>query len=272
MKIPWRDALRLRDSGYFFRTRLPGYAVVRMIETRTPSVATVFTFRPIPEAYTSRRILVEYESAFNENLGRILKGAFAGGLQPTWRLRFQFPRQKLAGIRVVQTATGSDQWSMHELRIFNGGQELPRLPRWRLTADPFPWTIQDAFDNSPLTLWRSGEAIHPGMYVEVNFNGMESADTVLIESSPDQSQIRLKLDGLDTSGRWQMLSGTPTISETGVPLGLRRAAASELERRGVGYLLIFDDEFGAADFRSNQDLWGIREIGQAEGGRLYQLP
>jgi hypothetical protein len=272
LKIPWRDALRLRDSGYFFRTRLGGYGAVRTIDDRTPPGATVFTFRPIPEAYTSRRVLVEYESAFNENIGRILKGAFAGGLQPTWRLRFQFPRQALAAIRVVQTAPGRDQWSIHELRIFDGGQELARSPGWRLTADPFPWSIQDAFDNSPLTLWRTGEAIRPGMYVQVNFHAAQQADTVLIESSPDQSQIRLKLEGEDTAGRWQTLSAGPAISETGLPLGLRRAAARELERRGVGYLLIFDDEFGAADFRANQDLWGIREIGHADGGRLYQLP
>lgn len=269
--VSWRDSLRLRDSDYFFRRRLPGYSVVRLIETRTPPDAAVFTFRPIPEAYTSRRILVEYESASNESLGRILKSAFAEGLQPTWRARFQFPNRPLAGIRVVQTASGRDLWSIHELRIFDSGQELPRLPRWRLTADPFPWTIQDAFDNSPLTLWRSGEAIHPGMYVQVNFNGIERADTVLIESSPDQGQIRLKLDGVDAAGRWQALSDAPAISEMGVPLGLRRAATRELERRGIGYLLVFDGELGAADFSSNQDLWDIREIGRAEGGRLYQL-
>jgi len=272
MKVPWKDALRLRDVDYFMRNRLGnGYAAVRMIEERTPPRATVFSFRPLPEAYTSRRVLIEYESAGNELLGRILRGAFAPGVLPTWRLRFDFPPRPLAGIRVVQTASGRDLWSIHELRIVSGGIEVPRDPAWRLTADPFPWTIGNAFDNSPLTLWRTGEAIHPGMYVEVNFHKTEQADSVLIETSPDQSQIRLKLEGLNADGRWSLLAAAPVISDAAAPLGLRRAAARELERRGIGYLLLFDDEFGAGDFQANQDLWGIRQVGETQGARLYQL-
>jgi hypothetical protein len=273
MKAPWKDALRLRDSGYFMRIRLgDAYAAVRMIEDRTPPGATVFSFRPVPEAYTTRRVLIEYESAGNELLGRILRTAFAPGLLPTWRLRFDFPRQALAGIRVVQNASGRDLWSIHELRVVDGGSEVPRDSVWRLTANPFPWTIQNAFDNSPLTPWRTGEPIRPGMYVEVDFHKTEHADSVLIETSPDQSQIRLKLEGRDGNGRWTMLAAAPAISDAPPPLGLRRAAARELERRGVGYVLLFDGEFGADDFQANQDLWGIRQIGEAQGARLYQLP
>jgi len=272
LKIPWRDAFRLRDTGHFMRSRLPGYGGVRLIEERTPPGATVFSFRAVPESYTSRRVLVSYESAANEMLERILRGAFVPGLQPTWRLRFQFTPQRLMGIRVAQTAAGTDLWSIHELRVVNGEREVPRNPRWRITADPFPWTIQDAFDNSPLTLWRSGEAIRPGMYVQVNFGGEEQADGVLIESSPDQRQIRLRLEGMDAAGGWRTLADAPQNFDAAPPLGLRRAAARELERRGVSYLLVFDDEAGADDFRAKQDLWGIREIGEAQGARLYQLP
>ena len=272
IKVPWRDAFRLRDTGHYMRSRLPGYGAARLMEERTPAGATVFSFRSLPEAYTSRRGLIGYESAANEMLGRILQGAFDAGLRPTWRLRFAFSRQALTGIRVVQTAAGRDLWSIHELRIVDGGHELPRNPRWRLIADPFPWTIQDAFDNSPLTLWRSGEAIRPGMVVQVNFGAAEQADGVLIESSPDQSQIRLKLEGQDAAGQWRTLSSAPAIFDAASPLGLRRAAAREVKRRGVDYLLLFDGEPGADDFRANQDLWGIRQIGEAQGARLYQLP
>jgi hypothetical protein len=272
-KIPWRDALRLRDSGYFMRTHLPrGYSVVRLIDERTPPGSTVFSFRGLPDAYMSRRLLVEYESAGNEILGRILRGAFTPGLMPTWRLRFSFPRQPWRALRVVETANGQDLWSIHELRVFDGPHEVPRKPRWRLTADPFPWTVQDAFDNSPATLWRSGEAIHPGMFVEVNFGAAEQADTVLIETSPDQNQIRLRLEGMDAAGQWQTIAGGPAISDSAQPLGLRRAAARELESRGVGYIVAFDGEWGAEDFRARQDLWGIQQVGEVEGVRLYQLP
>ena len=270
IKVPWREALRIRNTDRFMGLRLREYAAVRLIDEHTPPDATVFSFRPIPEAYTSRRLLIEYESAGNEMMGRILKAAFVPGLLPTWRLRFDFPAQQLTGLRVVQTAEGRDIWSIAELRVVLQGREVPRKASWRLTADPFPWTIQDAFDNSPLTLWRTGEAIRPGMYVQAELN--EVADGVLIESAPDQGQVRLKLEGRDVRHQWHTLAEAPKIFDAAAPLGLRRAAVRELERRGVGYLLVFDDEFGADEFRSNQDLWGIRQIGQASGGRLYELP
>jgi hypothetical protein len=192
--------------------------------------------------------------------------------QPTWRLAFRFPEARLSGIRVVQTASGEDLWSIHELRVFDGASELPRWPRWRLTANPDPWTIQAAFDNSPVTFWRTGEAIHPGMYAAVDFGGLETADSVGLETAPDQWGIRLKLEGRDARGEWRRLGGEPEIGTVAPPLGLRRAAAEEAHRRGVDYLVVFDDEPGAADYRQHAASWGIREVGRADGARLYKLP
>jgi hypothetical protein len=277
-RIPWKEALRIRPQKYaehYKESRLVGYRMDRLIEAATEPGATVFTYRPFPEAYTSRRILVEYESAENQVTGVILRTgnteAFAEYL-PTWRLRFRFPPARLSGIRVLQTASGGDLWSIHELRIFEGDNELPRRPRWRLTADPDPWNIQAAFDNSLMTFWRTGEAIHPGMYVAVDFGGLEMADSILIESAPDQWGIRLKPEGREARGGWRPLGGEPEISTVAAPLGLRRAAAAEAHRRGVDYLVIFDDETGAADYRLHAAAWGLGEVGRADGARLYKLP
>ena len=55
-------------------------------------------------------------------------------------------------------------------------------------------------------------------------------------------------------------------------LGLRRAVAGELKRRGIDYLLVFDTDNGADDLRLNADLWGMRAVGDYKGARLYQLP
>src|SRR5436305_14189072 len=109
-----------------------------MIEQSTAPGSTVFTFRPIPEAYTSRRILVEHESAANQISGAILWTAFVPEYAPTWRLRFAFARQPLRAVRVVQTNTGKDQWRGHELRLYDdddgaGTRQLAREPRWRMT-------------------------------------------------------------------------------------------------------------------------------------------
>jgi hypothetical protein len=232
----------------------------------------VFTFVPVPEAYTSRHIRVEYQSAANQIAGKLLWTAASPDHAPTWRLRFRFPRQTLRGLRVVETNRGEDTWSIHEFRIYDGERELARAAGWRLTAQPYPWGIQDAFDNSLATFWLCGETLTPGQFVAVDFHGGETADSVVLEAAPNQWAARFKLEGQDAAGRWQLLAAAPTSGDAARPLGLRRAVAEELRRRGIDYLLVFDTDNGADDLRLNADLWGMRAVGDDKGARLYQLP
>jgi hypothetical protein len=272
-KVPWREALRIKPEDGYVESHLLNYGVDRMIERTTASGSTIFTFKPIPEAYTSRRILVEYESAANQISAAILWTAFLPEYAPTWRLRFAFPRQPLRAVRVVQTNTAEGQWNIHEFRVFDGARELPRQPRWRLTARPYPWGIQSAFDNSLATFWLCGDALHPGQFAQVNFGVPEAADAVTIETAPNQWGIRLKLEGQDVAGgQWKLLTPAPELSDAPRPLGLRRAVAEELKRRGIDYVLFFEDDMGADDLRGNADLYGIRQAGEYKGARLYQLP
>jgi hypothetical protein len=180
--------------------------------------------------------------------------------------------RKLRAIRINQTASGTDIWSINELRIFSSGHELPREAAWRLTAHPYPWSIQDAFDNSPVTFWRSGEAIHPGMFVQVDFGGMRQADQVVLEGPTDQYGIRLELEGETGDGMWQRLADRPMVSDGAPYLGFRRAAAEEMKRRGIDYILSFQDEVWSEDIRRNRDLWGVTAVGAAGGATLYRLP
>ena len=233
IKFPWKEALRIRPEEPYLEARLYSYGVDRMIERATPPGATVFSFTPIPEAYTSRHIRIEYQAAPNQIAGKILWTATQPEFAPTLRLRLPFPRQKLRGLRVVQTATADDFWSVHELRILDGERELPRAPEWRLTAQPYPWGVQDAFDNSLATFWICGDTLKPGQFLEVDFHGEQTADAVVIETAPNQPGARLRLEGLDDAGHWQVLAGAPQPSEAARPLGLRRAVAAELKRRGM---------------------------------------
>ncbi len=272
IKVPYREALRIKPEAEYLSSHLIYNDVERMIESDTASGSAIFMYRPIPEAYTSRRLLVGWQSTPNQISGLILQTACDPQVEPTWRVRFAFPRQPLSGIRLVQTATADSLWTIHELRVFDGARELPRDPAWRLTADPYPWGIQDAFDNSLITMWRSGESLRPGMSVRVDFHRSEQADAVLMESAPDQPGLRLKLEGLDASGVWKPLDDAPRIYDAAAPLGLRRAAAHELKGRGIDYILAFEDERETADLRSRPELWGVREVGRTKEARLYQLP
>jgi hypothetical protein len=271
-KIPYREALRLKNVDEYLNSHVFDYGVEQMIERATATGSTVFTYRPIPEAYTSRRILVNYESAANQIDGQIVQQAYDPQQMPTWRLRFAFPRQPLQAIRITQTNTSGDLWNIHELRIFDGARELPRDPVWRLTAHPYPWTIQDAFDNSLITFWRCGETAQPGQFVAVDFHRLETADAVVIEAAPNQSGIRLKLDGRQPGGHWIPLAPAPAVSDAAPPLGLRRAAMAELRRRGIDYILSFEDERETRDLRANPGLWGIRLVAQFKETKLFQLP
>jgi 4-amino-4-deoxy-L-arabinose transferase-like glycosyltransferase len=274
--MPWREALRINNEDAYIDRWVPYYDAVQLIEAATTPGSTVFTSMPIAEAYTSRQVLVEYQATENQVTGRTFRMAALPEGAPTSRLHFAFSRQPLRAIRVVQTnapsAPGSALWKIHELRIFDGGRELPRRLEWRLRARPYPWGIQNAFDNSQLTFWISGDRLRPGMYVEVDFGSEEFADALDIETTPDQWQVSLVLEGRGASGEWKPVASDPQQTEEARPLGFRRAVASELKRRGIGYLLLFDEDAGADDVRRNMEEWGVRLVGTTKGARLYQLP
>jgi len=270
--VPWREALRIKPEDPYLESNLPLYGAARLVERTAAPGSAVFAYTPIPDAYTSRKILVAHQSSENVISREILWTAFTPDYQPTWHLEFPFPRQPLRAVRVVQTNSGADLWSIHELRVFDGTRELPRQPGWRFHAQPYPWGIQNAFDGKAVTFWKCGERLRPGQFVEADFSHAEPADSVLIETAPNQWGIRLKLEGQDAAGQWKLLAPEPRAGEAPAPPGLRRAAAEELKRRGIDYLLVFDGEFGADDLRRNIGLWGIRQIGEYKGARLYQLP
>src|SRR5262245_52559176 len=271
-KIPLRQALRIESEESYLNFRMPHYGTARMIDNLVPAGGKVFSYSGAPEAYTSRDILVAYQSAFGNVIGDILWLPLIHEAEPTWRLRFRYPSQPLRQIRVVQTALGSpEHWSMAELRIFHGDKELTREENWKLRAKPNPWDVQLAFDNSPVTRWRSWQTLYPGMYVAVEFGSPEVSDSVLLECSHDQYKIRLKLEGMDESGKWKTLAEAPEESEGQTQLGLRGAAIQEVKARGVDYLLIYDFDFRAEDFKTKYRVWGLTLLGVHNGARLYRL-
>jgi hypothetical protein len=251
---------------------MPFYAVAQMLEQTVPPGAKVLCFTQAAEAYTSRDVLVAYESWENNTSGDILWAPLIPIYMPTWQLRFHFPQQSLRRVRVVQTATADpDQWSMAEMRVFHQKKELERLPEWRLRARPNPWEVQLAFDNSPVTRWRSWQTIFPGMFVEVDFGRGRQVDSVLLECSHDQYKIRLKLEGQDETGAWKLLAAKPEESDVSPPMGLRRAAAQELKARGISYVLAYNVDYGADDYRIKSVNWGFKHVGATPIARLYQI-
>ncbi len=119
---------------------------------------------------------------------------------PTWNLRYTFPKLRVQHLRISQTATSPDLWSIGEMRIFNGQDQVTRTPSWRFDATPFPWDIGLAFDGNPVTRWKSWESIRPGMHVDVDFGAPVEMDRVELRSSHDQWKIEVHPEACDDTG------------------------------------------------------------------------
>jgi hypothetical protein len=157
------------------------------------------------------------------------------------------------------------------MRVLREGVEVPRPPHWRLRAHPNPWEVQAAFDNSPATRWQSWDKAAPGMFVEIDFQREQAVDEIVLEMSQDQHRVSLVCDGAEQSGRWRTLSPKPLERLTAPPIGLRREAAAIVKERGIGYLLIHENDHWAPDMALRSEDWGLLLLGERWGFRLYQI-
>jgi hypothetical protein len=274
-RIPLRQALRLESQDSWLGRKQPDYEIAKLIERIVPPNERVLSTSGLPEAYTRREIIVHFQSGWAENLGDMFAAAILGDDQPKCGERIEFPRQDVRKLRLIQTGTRvrDIDWSIHELRLYSGGNELRRDPEWRLTAHPNPWDIQQAFDNSPVTRWRSWQPFEPGMYVDIDLGRPRSVDAVQVEGPLDCAEHKLRLDAITPSApeKWTTLAADRRIVVLSPPAFMGKAAMREWRLRGISYLFIRDGDFGAAEIVENPEAWGLTLAGQANNGRLYRL-
>lgn len=275
-EVPVREALRLEPEDTYL-SHDPEYLVDKMIGGIVPPGEPVFTISQGGQSYLQRNLLVGYESAPNEVLEDILWAPVFRQIQPTRTLRFDFPAHDLRKLRAVQTASLPGlQWSIAELRVFANGPgnvatELPRDPAWRLTAHPNPWDVQLAFDNSPVTRWRSWQPAAPGMFVEIDFGRLQSANAVAVHTSDDTGPAQVKIEGMGADGKWVTLSDQPMESRQPIKSSLRLAAIDELKARGIHYLLIMPENPGASDLQRYPASWGLTVAGKVGDVTLFHI-
>ena len=195
--------------------------------------------------------------------------------QPRKLWTYSFPERRVRRLRVVQTGTTKipeEQWDVHELRFFDAGVELPRLPEWRLQARPNPWGVQLAFDNSEATRWRSWETLRPGMCIEVDFGREQPVDQVRVELSDHRLECS---HARGDDGRERARGLRCPLAKSCVRQqyegSVRRAAAFELHAHGVDYLLLKDTDYGAKDIAEDPARWGMTRLVYASGASLYRM-
>ena len=249
-----RAALRITPEVAFLRQRLYEYPHARLVEDLTPPGSKILSAGNTAESYTSREVLVSFQSAFNESAWDLLRVATEPAQAPVRRYSFTFGAQSRRRIRILQ----ADR--VHEVHFFHGDREILPEPGWRTTADPNPWDAHWAFDRIPVTRWRSWQPAGPGMYLEVDFGRPVLVDRVVVDCPADSSGPPALAD---VTSEMQM-GEAPAMD-------LRRAVTEALKGRGIGYLLVRDSEPLAADFQDNAALWGVRELGSANHARLYRF-
>ena len=270
-RVLFKQAIRKESEHGFLDRKWPAYSVAQLIERAVPMGGQVLTFNQTGEAYTTRDIRVVYQSASNAVLGGILLTPMIPQYQPIRWLEFTIPPQRVRRVRVVQTAANSpDHFTVNEFRVFHKGRELPREPHWRLRASPYPWDVQDAFDNSRLTFWGSWQALYPGMFIEADLGQPELVDRVGIEATHSESAIRIKLEYEDAGGKVQTVA-EPHEIEIAPPLDMRREATEIVKSRGAGYLLVHENDFLAKDMEATPDRWRLVKLGDSWGFRLYAI-
>ncbi|HET8550197.1 MAG TPA: hypothetical protein VFL57_19435, partial [Bryobacteraceae bacterium] len=272
-QLPFDATLRNIPEDRYLAETEPQYIAARMLEELVPAGGRVFAFSPVAEAYTTRRVVVGYQSAFAVRIREMLWAATIPELHQLRVQEFRFPARVLDRMRLIQTATHPrETWSVSELRVFSRDRELPRDTRWRLRANPNPWEVQRAFDNSELTRWVSHTPLRPGCFVEVSFGRPESIDRVVVESTRDQYQAKLALETAGEGGPWVGIGREAIeIPRSAMVRSVRRAAVEEVKREGITHLLIETSDFKAEDFHMRTANWGIELVGERGNARLYKL-
>jgi len=268
--IPVAAALRVQPETQYLRANLKDYSMKAAIETLVPARAKVFSQDSRSEAYLDRSIMVGYESALGNLAQDLLAAPIDGKVRPSQRQRFPFLPVSTRAVRVVQTASGADFWTINEFHVYSRGRELPRSPPWRIRAWPNGWEATLAFDNSYATRWSSWQSMSPGMFLAVDFDKPEVIDEVALDR-PLAPESTVQVEVLDSRRRWVPLTDSSETLPLDVPAGLRRAATLAMKARGIGYLLVKDTDFFADDLKKYPSFWGVTELHIAEAGRLYLI-
>jgi len=249
------------------------YSIVRSMESRVPAGARIFSLSGLQEAYSTKTFLSAWLSAESERLLDVFQCAAYPGYKPSWIRTYRFAPQQLRELRLVETARAlrHESWSIAEVHLESGGQELQRTPAWRLTAKPNRWDIGMAFDNNRVTRWRSWQEYEPGMFIEIDFGKVQSIDAVRIEIPPDQGGAVMRIEGLDGRGRPQAIPATMT--QTDVPdVGFLGASAmSEMRSRNIQYFFLRTGDYGAKEVLKDPAAWNLTLAGEYGDGRLYHI-
>ncbi len=110
----------------FILKNLPDYALKIPVELAVPKGERIFSFAGRPQAYIDRDIIVSYESTLGNLANDILWTPQA--YKPSHAEHFRFLPVTTRAVRVVNIASGTDFWTVSEMRLRFAGQGIAAFP------------------------------------------------------------------------------------------------------------------------------------------------
>ena len=230
----------------------------------------VFSLVEPARGYCSARVVVAHESEGGRALYEMLQTPLRADMQARETVRLSFAVRAARALRIVAGARFGTPLRIHEVRLFSGGREIERKPRWRLRANCNPRSVGNAFDNSYVTWWSTIETASKDAYVEVDFGATEALEAATLEWPAGQNGERLEIWTPQGDG-WERIAAQVTHAAAAPRSGLRRAAIHGFKRRGFRTLLVPNSDPCAKDLIENALVWGITPIRETHEAILYRV-
>lgn len=152
-----------------------------------------------------------YASADGQSWGTaIASGAGTGDITT-----IEFPAQTARHLRVVQTGTASNWWSIYEINIYGPPPPPVSLARtgWRANANPKAGTAPNAVDGSLATRWTTGSPQTGGEWFSIDLGAQKLVSLLTLDAGsakedyPRGFVVQVSEDGL----QW----GPPVATDAG---------------------------------------------------------
>lgn len=244
--------------------------MAQIVDNRLSPGGRIFCYTCPAQAYTRRDISVYYETLESRALGDMLWTPMETARQPLKHIALSFAPLVATRLRVtLRQSRPEEVWSVSEMRIRRDGREIPRSPRWKISASPDPWEAPFAFDNNPVSKWSVEQFGAKGAFLEVSLDVPTMVDSILLEC-PWNASEQVSLQAATSRGLVEV-NAAVHASTVEAPIGMRRAAIRMLELYGFEYLMMSNSSYYADDYKKYAKFWGIRSIAESGETTLYHL-
>jgi hypothetical protein len=271
--FPWRAALRIESEPDFMRRACWDYRIAKMVEANTQPGDRIFDLFGAQLALMDREVVGSYQTAAGDNLSTGFELALFQDRGTLYDQRAAFSEQPLRAIRIEQTASTRQIWSVHEIELFRGEQKVGNSRRWILDAWPNSWEAPLGLDQNLVSRWRTWEPAQPGMYYELVFDRPEALSGINVVGRNSENEPTIAISGQKADGGWVRFPAPRTARPA---LNLQRSAVKMVRRAGLKYILTPTGKGGGGPIGvamvNHLSDWGVEIAGQVDSVYLLRIP